>query len=228
MKIWERKKVGVQPMLRKKLVAFLGMCAFLVTVPMTASALVIDFNSTGDIGPLLGSDSFILEMQINLAVGENPTVFSYSLACTGCIVTHYTDYQAQPAYFPTAVDWTGAAGNVDFADSLFGNDFGISPTATPGAIVGPVGTLKLGGAAFTGSGNTMKVGYLTVHVTAASGGVVGFFDPSTDGMFCNGPQCTWQDSGTFGSVSWVPEPGTAMLLALGLGGLGVMGRRGRN
>jgi hypothetical protein len=214
-------------MLRKKLVAFLGTFAFLVTMPLAASAVTVDFQATGDIGAWNPSSSFILDMNLTLQVGENPNNFNWSLKCTGCIVTHYSDYISQPGYFPTSVDWTGNATN-DFADSLFGNDFlgpPASPQSTPGAIVGPVGTLKLSG--FTGKGITKTVGYVTVHVTANTGSVSVYINPLSDGFWCGAPLCTWAPSATLGTVTWVPEPGTAMLLALGLGGLGVMGRRGR-
>jgi hypothetical protein len=223
-----KKKVGVQLMLRRKLTAFLGTLALLVMLPMAASAVEISFLEAGNVN-VDPSDIIILSHTLQLEVGENPNVFTWSLECTGCVVTHYTDYVSVPAYFPTAVDWTGNGTN-DFADSLFSTDFlgpPASPQSTPGAIVGPVGTLKISGT-FTGQGTQVVVGYVTVHITAASGSVEGFINPASDGFFCGAPLCTWSTTATFGTVTWVPEPGTAMLLALGLGGLGVMGRRGRS
>lgn len=214
-------------MLRKKLVAFLGTFAFLAVMPMSASAVVIDFNLSGDQGAVAPSDTFVLDMRLNLAVGENPGNFNWSVFCTGCVITGYTDFHAQPAYFPTAVDWTGEGTNADFADPLFA-DMATSPFPPPSQALIGIGSLKTSGT-FSGQGITKTVGFVTVHVTAASGSVIVEVDSATDGFFCGAPLCTWNPAfdTPLAGVSWVPEPGTAMLLALGLGGLGVMGRRGR-
>lgn len=78
----------------------------------------------------------------------------------------------------------------------------------------------------TGDGVPALVGTVTIHASASGayqGG--GFQYPGVDGFIgSSGTDVTTVSGGEF---TVVPEPGTALLMVLGLGGLGVMGRKSR-
>jgi hypothetical protein len=178
-----------------------------------ARAVTMDFDVSGDIGPLGPGDTFFIDAYLTLELGENPNVWSWSLECTGCVVTHFT--------FLPVVDWDGI---LTPSLTLFPDDFVGSPDATPGTTAGPIGGLTFVGP-LTGQGLKMLIGTAEVDVTATSGGLTSMYTVA-DGFFCQPDECTWSSSATFGSVSWVPEPTTALLLVSGLG-LGVVGGHNR-
>jgi hypothetical protein len=200
-------------------------------LPMAGSAATVGFHVTGDINPLSQSDVIVLESQLTLKPGENPTDFAWSLQCTGCQFIHYPHYARAEAYFPTAVDWTGGPFPSDFSDPLYGDDFVGSPEQIPGVAgrVGPIGTSAtsrlIPGATFTGQGNAMTVGYVTVHISARHGRLETVFS-ETDGFFCGDDACAF-DVG-FESAVWgyvIPEPSAAFLYGIGL--IGLVARRRR-
>lgn len=79
----------------------------------------------------------------------------------------------------------------------------------------------------TGNGNTNVVGTVTITADAAGtylgGGYVGPFEGW--GSVSTGAD---PDTNVGAAFTVIPEPGTAVLMLLGLGGLGVMGRKGRS
>ncbi len=113
----------------------------------------------------------------------------------------------------TQVDFTGVFG---FASPL------VNPSAPP--TPGLIGQVALG--AFSGLGNSVLVG--TVTIVADTAGTFG------GGAIMHNQYDTgsWQTAAGADLVSFttssfsvlVPEPGTALLIVLGLAGLGVMGR----
>jgi hypothetical protein len=129
----------------------------------------------------------------------------------------------------TAWNWnykSGGVNTVKFGTNgliLPANNASITTLPTPVSI----GYGWFGIGAKTGTGATNLLG--TVTITANTSGNFeggGFFLPNVDGPVNGG--ITYGDAiATAASFTVVPEPGTALLMVLGLGGLGIMGRKSR-
>jgi hypothetical protein len=202
-------------MLKGKLIALTAALAFVV-MALPAGAASVDIPG----GQIVAapSDTIILPNTWNLGNGEMADVWAWSIQCTGCSVVAYNmnfAFGAPPAPPSTP-------GNVLWQAPSYSVIQGTLPGyVNNGSFAGSIGAANPGGA-IPGNGLDVLVGWVTVHVSAASGGVTPFFTPQ-DGILAAGNPNTV----TFSGVTWAPEPGTAMLLALGMGGLGIMGRRNR-
>ncbi len=117
---------------------------------------------------------------------------------------------------PTQVDFTGAFG---LAQPL------TNPNSPPSPVL--LGQVALG--SFSGLGISVLVGTVTIAADTLGtfgGGAIMHNQPVTD---------SWQTAAagadpvsfTTASFTVIPEPGTALLMVLGLGGLAVMGRKNR-
>ena len=205
-------------MLKGKLIALTAALAFVVmALPAGASNISLG-QPGGDTVAAVPSDTLILNNTWRIEVGETADAWAWTIGCTGCTIAAVNMNYAfgappAPPSTPGNVLWQAPSYSV------------IQPTlpgyANAGSYAGSIGGASPGGA-FAGNGLDVLVSWVTVHVSAASGTVTPYFRPQ-DGVFGGGTA----NPVSFGAVTWTPEPGTAMLLALGMGGLGIMGRRNR-
>ena len=209
----------------------LALCAFalVMALPMVSSASSItnDFktSSTGT-NALNGiGDTIQFEVSIQLNLDQAYTTVLWTLS--GDILTAETETLPFPNTQNIVTNWEwnyfAGTGRVKMGTNgrIFVQDFAAS--LPPG---GPVSAFYGFVENKTGDGVASLVGTVTIQVTALGeyqgGGYLqpggGLFGTATvaDNVVING-----------GAFTVVPEPGTALLMMLGLGGLGVMGRSNR-
>jgi hypothetical protein len=227
---------GVKLAMKKALA--LGAFALVMALPLVSSAATIVSNfsssSTGTSAIAVG-DTIQFEVVLTVDVGADISTLFFSVS--GDVATAFAQ-----APVPFNDSWPGVANNVTNWEWHYKTGakvkFDTTGTITPAGIgrPGSLGTAVSGSYGFFGSGvGTLGkgVGSLlgTVTVTASADGVFeggGFMLTSLDGIFTNplGEELAGSTV-TTASFTVVPEPGTAVLMLLGLGGLGVMGRKNR-
>ena len=189
-------------MLNGKLIALAAAIAIL-GMGSQAGAYTIDLSPNGGIA-VSPSSVIVLTNTATTTAGEVWNAWQWSIGCSGCTTLGYTYNE----FVPGLMNWN----NQVYGAPLIANNTGTS-------------ILTIGGFGSSWSGaSTFTVGWVTIHVTAASGTVTPYLANVGEGFSQGGVVAPI--SGIAGA-SWVPEPGTAMLLALGLSGLGMMGRRNR-
>ena len=219
---------GVKLAMKKALA--LGAFALVMALPLVSSAASIvstfSSSSTGTSAIAVGDT---IQFEINLTVDLNADVNTLFFGVTGDVAGALGS--ANPAWAGTAhvaSNWEWHYTNA--AKVKFDTNGTIAPA--PPAISGPDGTLPVVGSygffgvTKTGKGVGSMVG--TVTITADANGVFaggGFIYPGLDGIFGSGGEIA--TTVTTAAFTVVPEPGTAVLMLLGLGGLGVMGRKNR-
>jgi len=215
----------------KKALAALSAFALVMTLPLVGSAGTVTntfLTSTSGTTSLSnsGTDTITYEVSLQSIAGNIYTGMQWSLS--GDVAGALGDVIPWANTNNLVTGWTwaysGGGGKVKFGTNgrLSPKDnSAITTLPTPVSIgYGWDGTIR------TGDGSTSVVG--TVTITANTSGVFdggGFFLPNVDGFVSGGI-----DDGsiaTAASFTVVPEPGTALLMVLGLGGLGIMGRKSR-
>lgn len=234
----------------------LSAFALIMTLPLVSSAssitnVFVGTNSaSGTNNDLVAGDTIQFEVTIQLNAGQEYTTILWTLS-GDYLNPNVLDNSANDGnswagvnHTVTAWSWhytkkngdTGGKINVDIG--LF-DESGTAPLRFPGgttntgvfgqavsALWGEFGLSISATEFFQGTGNPVMIGTVTITAGGAgsfSGG--GYLHP-TLGAFANnaGTDATTVSGGEF---TVIPEPGTALLMLLGLGGLGVMGRSNR-
>jgi hypothetical protein len=219
---------GVKLAMKKALA--LGAFALVMALPLVSSAATIVSNfsssSTGTSAIAVG-DTIQFEVSVLVDAGINVNVLFFGV--TGDVVGALAS--SNPVWAGTSHVASNWEWHYTVANKVkFDTNGTIAPA--PPAIAGPNGVLPVVGSygffgiSKTGQGVGSMVG--TVTVTASANGVFeggGFIYPGLDGIF--GSAGDLGTTVTTAAFTVVPEPGTAVLMLLGLGGLGVMGRKNR-
>jgi len=143
------------------------------------------------------------------------------------------------AFDPTVLQFDGTTGAQPFA-IFFGAQGFLSKIADAGPLQadpdpnGPGGSGVIRAVQYGanpgqsgGAGPDTLIATLLFSVVGVGDGSVTSFTQSDEGSFAGGVEIAPQIVHNNTSVSVVPEPGTALLMGLGLAGLGVAGRRTR-
>ena len=211
----------------------LGAFALVMALPLVSSAASIVSNfsssSTGTSAIAIG-DTIKFEITLTVDANVDTLFFSTTGDVTGALAS------ANPTWAGVnnvASNWewhytTGALGATGGSTVKFDTNGRILPV-TGGVGVngtGVAGSFGFFGVSKTGANAGSMVG--TVTITADANGVYAggaFIYPGLDGIF--GSQGEVATTVSTAAFTVVPEPGTAVLMLLGLGGLGVMGRKNR-
>ncbi|MEO1914288.1 MAG: PEP-CTERM sorting domain-containing protein [Myxococcales bacterium] len=209
----------------------LGAFALVMALPLVSSATSIVSNfsssSTGTSAIAIG-DTIQFEIVLTIDLNEDVTTMFFQVGgdVTGALAS------ANPAWAGTAHvasnwEWHYKAGTAFVKFDTNGTILPAGPAiAGPNGVLPVVGSYGFFGTNRTGKGVGSMVG--TVTITADTNGVFqggGFIYPTLDGIFNNNGEIA--TTVTTAAFTVVPEPGTAVLMLLGLGGLGVMGRKNR-
>ncbi len=209
----------------------LSAFALAMAFPLVGSAASVTnsflTSSTGNANDLSVSDTIQFEVTIETDAGVNITTLFWSLTGDASDAVTSTAGSGWANVDNMVTNWAwhytpSGGGNVKM-----GTNGRIPPAAppipTPDRVSGAYGFF---GISKTGDGNPALVGTVTIHADATGAFQGGAFQfPGVDGFFGSGGGGAAPVIG--GEFTVVPEPGTALLMFLGLGGLGVMGRRNR-
>ncbi len=208
---------------------FLAITVFVLSTSAAHAATIHNTfvgSSTGTAGGLVEHDTIQFEVTITTTAGRNYDTIFWSLSGdrdnTGCQADCLT-----PAHTVTQWDWhyTPAGGSKVKMGTNGRHSVFPPPLGPPGSVVGAFGFF---GIAKTGDGIPAMVGTVTIAVgPGATGGISGgglglpgvyqgggIQYPGIDGFLGSGGAESVTITG--GSFTVVPEPGTGVMLALGL------------
>ena len=208
----------------------LSAFALVMALPLVSSASSVSnsfLTSTSGTETISVSDTIQFEVTITTNGGQNYNTIFWSITgdADAAVVTSIANWPADVDHIVTDWEWHYTpAGGSKVKMGTNGRLTPFAPTQDVGnSVSSPYGFFATNK---TGDGVPALVGTVTIHASATGiyqGG--GFQYPGVDGFIGSaGTDVTTVSGGAF---TVVPEPGTALLMVLGLGGLGVMGRKSR-
>jgi len=208
----------------------LSAFALVMTLPLVGSAGTLTnsfLTSTSGTSSIGVGDTITYEVTIGTVSANLYDTVIFSITGDAANAVGDAIPWANTNNLVTAWNWNYKTGttNVKFATNGLATPANNASLTTLPAPVG-IGYGWFGQGIKTGNGNTNIVGTVTITantIGAFDGG--GFFLPGVDGFVVGG--IAEASTATAASFTVVPEPGTALLMILGLGGLGIMGRKSR-
>ena len=212
-----------------KILAVISFLAVFTTPFVSSASSVTNTFLSSTTGNEQISVSDTIQFEVTVATNEDQNYNTIFWSITGdadaAVVTSIANWPSDVDHIVTDWEWHYTpAGGAKVKMGTNGRLTPFAPTQDVGnSVSSPYGFFATNK---TGDGTPALVGTVTIHATAAGvyqGG--GFQYPGVDGFIGSaGTDVTTVSGGAF---TVVPEPGTALLMVLGLGGLGVMGRKSR-
>jgi len=210
----------------------LSAFALILTLPLVSSAGTVSsafLSSTTGTSTILVGDTITFEISITTISGANYGVWTMSLGGdqAGALAVPNTSGPTWAGVDQqvAAFDWnykSGGSKSVKFATNGL-----IAPTIQTSPLgFGVLSNNGWNSQNVTGNGNTSIIGTVTILVNTAGSYTGGGFEIGGLDAFFGTAGSEIYISNT-AAYSVVPEPGTAVLMVLGLGGLGLMGRKSR-
>ena len=208
----------------------LSAFALVMALPLVSSASSVTnsfLSSTSGTETISVSDTIQFEVTITTNAGQNYNTIFWSITgdAAAAVVTPVVDWPTDVDHIVTDWEWhyTPAGGGKVKMGTNGRLNTSPPPQAVGNSVSGPYGFFATNK---TGDGVPALVGTVTIHASASGvyqGGGIQY--TGVDGFIGSaGTDVTTVSGGAF---TVVPEPGTALLMVLGLGGLGVMGRKSR-
>ena len=212
-----------------KILAVISFLAVFTTPFVSSASSVTNTFLSSTTGNEQISVSDTIQFEVTVATNETQNYNTIFWSITGdaaaAVATPVVDWSTDVDHIVTNWEWhytPAGGGKVKMGTN---GRLGTNPPAQAvgNSVSSPYGFFATNK---TGDGTPALVGTVTIHATAAGvyqGGGIQY--PGVDGFIGSaGTDVTTVSGGAF---TVVPEPGTALLMVLGLGGLGVMGRKSR-
>ena len=214
-----------------KNIVVLGTCALMLTLPSISSALTLaNTFLTSSNGNSLIEVGDTIQFEVTLTLDEGRAFTTVLWTLSGDILTAETENLPFPNTQNLVTNWEWNYVANKGRDVKMGTNGRITTSSDPVGLppLGPVTGFYGFSAAKTGNGVASLVGTVTILATADGtyqGGA--YFQPGGNIYVVYCFDCGLLELNVVGgefTVGVIPEPSTSLLVMVGLGGLGLMGR----